>query len=87
MSQIGARIIKRYGDTPEAKNLFLQAAEQCTPPLDEQELENIWAGKQKLYAKMRKQPGYIPPDAYNAADAMVWDTPLPFNEYGCGGRI
>ena len=52
MSQIGARIIKRYGDTPEAKNLFLQAAEQCTPPLDEQELENIWAGKQKLYAKM-----------------------------------
>ena len=35
MSQIGARIIKRYGDTPEAKNLFLQAAEQCTPPLDE----------------------------------------------------
>ena len=61
MSQIGARIIKRYGDTPEAKNLFLQAAEQCTPPLDEQELESIWAGKQRLYAKMRKQPGYIPP--------------------------
>lgn len=81
MSQIGARIIKRYGDTPEAKNLFLQAAEQCTPPLDEQELENIWAGKRKLYAKMRKQPGYILPDAYNAADAVVWDTPLPFDEY------
>lgn len=81
MSQIGARIIKRYGDTPEAKNLFLQAAEQCTPPLDEQELENIWAGKQKLYAKMRKQPGYILPDAYNAADAVVWDTPIPFDEY------
>ena len=81
MSQIGARIIKRYGDTPEAKNLFLQAAEQCSPPLDEQELENIWAGKQKLYAKMRKQPGYILPDAYNAADAVVWDTPIPFDEY------
>lgn len=81
MSQIGAKIIKRYGDTPEAKNLFLQAAEQCTPPLDEQELENIWAGKQKLYAKMRKQPGYILPDAYNAADAVVWDTPIPFDEY------
>ena len=55
MSQIGARIIKRYGDTPEAKNLFLQAAEQCTPPLDEQELERIWAGKQRLYAKIRKR--------------------------------
>ena len=81
MSQIGARIIKRYGDTPEAKNLFLQAAEQCTPPLDEQELERIWVGKQRLYVKMRKQPGYIPPDAYNGIGSAVWETPLPFDEY------
>ena len=81
MSQIGARIIKRYGDTPEAKDLFLQAAEQCTPPLDEQELEHIWAGKQWLYAKIRKQVGYIPPDAYNGIGSAVWETPLPFDEY------
>lgn len=81
MSQIGARIIKRYGDTPEAKNLFLQAAEQCTPPLDEQELERIWAGKQRLYAKIRKQTGYIPPDAYNSETPVIWDTPIPFDEY------
>ena len=81
MSQIGARIIKRYGDTPEAKNLFLQAAEQCIPPLEDRELESIWAGKQRLYAKMRKQPGYIPPDAYNGIGSVVWETPLPFDEY------
>lgn len=81
MSQIGARIIKRYGDTPEAKNLFLQAAEQCTPPLDEQELEHIWVGKQRLYAKIRKQVGYIPPDAYNGEAPVTWDTPIPFDEY------
>lgn len=81
MSQIGARIIKRYGDTPEAKNLFLQAAEQCTPPLDEQELERIWVGKQRLYAKIRKQVGYIPPDAYNGEAPVTWDTPIPFDEY------
>lgn len=81
MSQIGARIIKRYGDTPEAKNLFLQVAEQCTPPLDEQELEHIWAGKQRLYAKIRKQIGYIPPDAYNGETPVIWDTPIPFDEY------
>lgn len=81
MSQIGARIIKRYGDTPEAKNLFLQAAEQCTPPLDEQELERIWAGKQRLYAKIRKQVGYIPPDVYNGEAPVTWDTPIPFDEY------
>lgn len=81
MSQIGARIIKRYGDTPEAKNLFLQAAEQCIPPLEDRELESIWAGKQRLYAKMRKQPGYIPPDAYNGIGSVVWETPLSFDEY------
>lgn len=81
MSQIGAKIIRRYGDTPEAKNLLLQAAEQCTPPLDEQELERIWAGKQRLYAKIRKQVGYIPPDAYNGEAPVTWDTPIPFDEY------
>lgn len=81
MSRIGARIIKRYGDTPEAKELFLQAAEQCSPPLEERELESIWVGKQRLYAKMCNQPGYIPPDAYNSTGPVVWDTPIPFDEY------
>ena len=70
-----------YGDTPEAKELFLQAAGQCSPPLEERELESIWAGKQRLYAKICKQPGYVPPDAYNSTDPVVWDTPIPFDEY------
>ena len=82
MSRIGAKIIKRYGDTPEAKELFLQAAEQCSPPLEDRELESIWAGKQRLYAKICKQPGYIPPDIYNGLGPVVWDTPIPFDEYG-----
>lgn len=81
LSRIGAKIIKRYGDTAKSKELFLQAAEQCIPPLEDRELENIWAGKQRLYVKMRKQPGYIPPDAYNGTGSVVWETPLPFDEY------
>lgn len=81
MSRIGARIIKRYGDTPEAKDLFFQAAQQCSPPLEDRELESIWAGKQRLYAKICKQPGYIPPDTYNGLGPVVWDTPIPFDEY------
>lgn len=79
--KIGAKIIKRYGDTAKSKELFLQAAEQCVPPLEDWELENIWAGKQRLYVKMRKQPGHIPPDAYNGTVSVVWETPLPFDEY------
>ena len=81
LSRIGAKIIKRYGDTAKSKELFLQAAEQCVLPLEDRELENIWAGKQRLYVKMRKQPGYIPPDAYNGTVSVVWETPLPFDEY------
>lgn len=81
MSRIGARIIKRYGDTPEAKDLFFQASQQCSPPLEDRELESIWAGKQRLYAKIRRQPGYVPPDAYNNTEPVVWDTPIPFDEY------
>ena len=81
MSRIGARIIKRYGDTAEAKDLFFQAAQQCSPPLEDRELESIWAGKQRLYSKICNQPGYIPPDAYNSTDPVVWDTPIPFDEY------
>ena len=41
MSRIGARIIKRYGDTPEATDRFLQVAEQCYPPLEDRELSLI----------------------------------------------
>ena len=81
LSRIGAKIIKRYGDTAKSKELFLQAAEQCVPPLEDRELENIWAGKQRLYVKMRQQPGYIPPDAYNDTSSVVWEMPLPFDEY------
>lgn len=81
LSRIGAKIIKRYGDTAKSKELFLQATEQCIPPLEDRELENIWVGKQRLYVKMRKQPGYIPPDAYNGTGSVIWETPLPFDEY------
>ncbi len=81
MSRIGANIIKRYGDTPAAKELFLRAAKQCSPPLEDAELEKIWQGKQRFYAKLCKQPGYIPPDAYNGTGPVVWETPIPFDEY------
>ncbi len=81
MSQIGAKIIKRYGNTQEAKELFLQAAERCSPPLEDAELEKIWQGKQRFYAKLCKQPGYIPPDAYNGTGPVVWETPISFDEY------
>lgn len=81
MSRIGARIIKRYGDTSEARELFFQEAEKCTPPLEDMELETIWASCQKFFRKLSSTPGYIPPDAYNGTGPIRWDTPIPFNDF------
>lgn len=81
MTMLGAKIIKRYGDTEEAEKRFYQAAEQCSPPLDDKELEKIWRGRQKFYDKIRRSPGYMPPETYNAPEQIVWETPIPFDEY------
>ena len=81
MSRIGARIIKRYGDTPDAKELFLREAGKCSPPLEDTELETIWASCQKFFRKLSNTPGYIPPDTYNGTDPIQWDTPIPFDDF------
>lgn len=81
MSRIGARITKRYGDTSEARELFFREAEKCTPPLEDMELETIWASCQKFFRKLSSTPGYIPPDAYNGTGPIRWDTPIPFNDF------
>lgn len=41
MSHYAGRIIKCYGDTDEAYQLYLQKAEKCSPPLDDAELKTI----------------------------------------------
>ena len=81
MSRIGARIIKRYGDTSDAKELFFQEAEKCDPPLEDSELNTIWGSCQKFFKKLLSTPGYISPEAYNCTDPLQWDTPIPFDEF------
>ena len=58
-------ILKRYGDTANAKNMFLERAEQCSPPLDKSELKTIWSSALRFYNKISSQEGYIPPEEYN----------------------
>lgn len=81
MSRIGARIIKRYGDTDDARELFFREAEKCSPPLDDAELNTIWGSCQKFFKKLCSAPGYIPPDAYNGTGPIQWDTPIPFDDF------
>ena len=65
MSRFAGRVIKKYGDNETALNFFLEEAEKCTPPLDQQELMTIWHSAQKFYVKVQMQDGYISPEVYN----------------------
>ena len=65
MSRFAGRVIKKYGHNETAFNCFLEEAEKCTPPLDQQELMTIWHSAQKFYAKVQMQDGYISPEVYN----------------------
>ncbi|WP_029502431.1 phage/plasmid primase, P4 family [Lachnoclostridium phytofermentans] len=66
MSHYAGKIIKRYGDTDETYQLYLQKAEKCNPPLEDAELKTIWNSALKFGAKVSSQEGYISPEQYNA---------------------
>lgn len=66
MSHIAGKIIKRYGNTEEAYQIFLKKAELYNPPLPESELKVIWRSALKFGNKVSKQDGYIPPEQYNS---------------------
>lgn len=66
MSHVAGKIIIRYGNTAEAYELFLKAAEKCNPPLENSELNLIWSSATNFGKRVSKQDGYIPPDAYNS---------------------
>lgn len=67
MSHYAEKIIKRYGDTEEAYQLYLQKAEKCNPPLEDTELKTKWTSALKFCAKISTQEGYIPLEQYNAS--------------------
>lgn len=66
MSRFAGRVIKKYGDTEEAYNAFIEQAAKCEPPLDYKELSTIWHSAQKFFARVSQQDGYVDPDTYNS---------------------
>ncbi len=67
MSHFAGRVLKKYGITETAKDAFMENAKRCDPPLDESELSTIWNSAVRFYKRtVMTQPGYIPPDEYNA---------------------
>lgn len=77
MSKIAGKLLKRYGDNEESYQKFLDCAGQCSPPLDDAELSQIWHSAQGFYKKVQSQPGYVPPEEYALPQ---WEEPIPFEQ-------
>lgn len=66
LSRFAGRVLKRYGKTDKAHEIFLEEAGKCNPPLDDSELQTIWFSALKFFRnKVSKDGGYIPPDQFN----------------------
>ena len=65
MSRLAGKLIKRYGNTREVREKFLEKAKACDPPLDMNELKTIWGSAAKFGKTISAQAGYVPPEEYN----------------------
>ena len=65
MSHFAGRVVKRYGATERAHEIFMEEASKCNPPLEDAELAMIWQSACRFAEKVQGQEGYVAPDAYN----------------------
>ena len=65
MSHYAGRVLKKFGVTEKAHDLYMERATKCEPPLPEQELNTIWKSAVKFAKKVQEQEGYVPPDDFN----------------------
>lgn len=65
LSRFAFQLLKRLGNTAEARAEFDRRAEACTPPLDDGELSTIWAAAVAAYRrKVESRPDYLAPAEY-----------------------
>ena len=82
ISHAAGKILKRWGDTPEAYEKFMEVVSQCSPPLPDQEVNSTWKSALKFFhEKVEKHPGYVPPAEYNKPTVPQWEPPIPFTQH------
>ena len=79
LSHFAGRVIKKYGDTEKAYEVFMEKAALCDPPLDDEELASIWNSAKKFYKKLSSQEGYVDPEQYNQDFNLE---PLDYSDVG-----
>ena len=83
MSLFAGRVLKRYGDTDKAKEVYLEHSKKCDPPLDAEELDTIWNSAVRFFnKKVATQEGYVPPDQYNEEFVSTSLKPEDYSDIG-----
>ena len=73
LSRFAGKLVKRFGWNDDSHGRFLQEAAKCHPPLEEDELEKIWRSAARVAEWAERQPGYIPPEEFNASGSLKPD--------------
>lgn len=79
LSRFAGRVLIRYGNTAQARELFDRKAALCEPPLLDSELALIWDSACKFATKVAAQPGYVPPEVYEQLTSL---RPEDFTDVG-----
>ena len=83
MYSVAVKVLKRFGDTEKAMNLFLAESERCAPPLDNEELAAIWNSALKFYQKkIVTDPEYVDPETYGNDFRSVSLKPPDYSDLG-----
>lgn len=82
LSRFAGRVVKRYGSTAKAYEIFMEEAKKCDPPMDEEELTAIWNSAIKFARKVQGQDGYVPPDDYDSDFENNSLRPSDFSDIG-----
>ena len=82
VSHAAGKILKRWGDTSEAYENFMEVVAQCSPPLPDSEVSSTWKSAVRFFhEKVKRQPGYVHAAEYNAPTAPQWEPPIPFSQH------
>lgn len=95
MSHYAGRVLKKYGITDKAYELYQERATRCEPPLPAKELDSIWKSAVRFARKVQEQEGYIPPEEYNDEFGTGTMKPEDYSDIGeakvlaaeCAGKL
>ena len=83
MSLFAGKVLKRYGDTDKAKEVYLDHSRKCDLPLDAAELDTIWNSAVRFFIKkVATQESYVPPDQYNEEFGVASLKPEDYSDIG-----